>query len=133
MSRVLETGQKLPDLVVTPSALQLFRYSAVTWNAHRVHYDEAWAKHEGHGGLLVHSHLHAANALRAVTEGLGSDWRLTHVAYRIVRPSTAGRTLTARAEVTGVSDDGCAVDLRLVELDDSGLPCLEGTARAVRR
>ena len=132
MSAVFKAGQKLPDLVLVPSALQLFRYSAVTWNAHRVHYDEAWAKHEGHAGLLVHSHLHAANALRAVTEGLGPDWRLTHVAYRIIRPSTAGRTLTATAEVIGVSEDGCELDLRLVELDDGGQPCLEGTARAVR-
>jgi len=126
-------GQKLPDLVVAPTALQLFRYSAVTWNAHRVHYDEGWAKHEGHAGLLVHSHLHAANALRAVTEGLGPDWRLVHVSYRIVRPSTAGRTLRATAEVTGVSDDGGELELRLVEYDDGDMPCLEGTARAARR
>lgn len=133
MSVAFKVGQKLPDLVLVPSALQLFRYSAVTWNAHRVHYDEAWAKHEGHAGLLVHSHLHAANALRAVTAGLGPDWRIAHVAYRIIRPSTAGRTLTATAEVTGVSADERQLDLRLVELNDSGQPCLEGTARAVRR
>lgn len=133
MSAVFQPGQRLPDLVIAPTALQLFRYSAVTWNAHRVHYDEAWAKHEGHGGLLVHSHLHAANALRAVTGGLGPDWRLAHFSYRIVRPSTAGRVLRATAEVTSVSDDGNELQLRLIEYDDGDMPCLEGTARAVRR
>lgn len=133
MSAGFQIGQKLPDLVVAPSALQLFRYSAVTWNAHRVHYDEAWAKHEGHEGLLVHSHLHAANALRAATDGLGPDWRIAHVSYRIVRPSTAGRTLRATAQVSSVSDDGRELELRLVEYDDGDRPCLEGTARAVRQ
>lgn len=116
-----------------PTALQLFRYSAVTWNAHRVHYDQAWAAHEGHAGLLVHSHLHAANALRVLTDGLDPDWRIAKVAYRIVRPSAVDRPLTASAEVSHRSDDGNELQFALAERDDAGEICLEGSATVVRR
>ena len=131
MSGAYAIGDRLPDVVMTPTPLQLFRYSAVTWNAHRVHYDQGWAAHEGHSGLLVHSHLHAANALRAVTVGLGPDWRIARASYRIVRPAVAGDTLTATAVITAVDSD--ALTLALRELRTDGEACLEGEAVAVRR
>ncbi len=36
------------------SQIDLFRFSALTMNGHRIHYDPAYAASEGHGGLLVH-------------------------------------------------------------------------------
>ncbi len=129
----LRVGDRLPEIVMTPTPIQLFRYSAVTWNSHRIHFDRDWAAHEGHAGLLVHSHLHAANALRALTQGLGTDWRITKVAYRIVRPAAVGTPLTATAEVTAIRDEGRTVDFALREQDPGGAACLEGTATLVRR
>jgi hydroxyacyl-ACP dehydratase HTD2-like protein with hotdog domain len=39
-------------------AVLLFRYSAVTFNAHRIHYDRPYAmKVEGYPGLVVHGPL----------------------------------------------------------------------------
>src|SRR3546814_17257187 len=69
----MNVGDRLPDIELHPSVTQLFRFSAVTWNSHRIHYDIEWARHEGHKGVLVHSHLHAATALRPLTDGLGPD------------------------------------------------------------
>ncbi len=44
--------------VVTPTEVLLFRYSALTFNGHRIHYDREYAKNiEGHGGLVVHGPL----------------------------------------------------------------------------
>jgi 3-methylfumaryl-CoA hydratase len=46
----------------------LFRFSALTYNAHRIHYDRAWAAFEGYDGLVVHGPLQAllmAEAARA--------------------------------------------------------------------
>ncbi len=46
---------------VTPSEVQLFRYSAVTFNGHRIHYDRTYARNvEGYDGLVVHGPLTAA-------------------------------------------------------------------------
>ena len=71
MSINFEVSDTLEPLKHTATALQLFRYSAVTWNPHRIHFDEPYAREEGHRGLALHSHLRAALALRCVTEGLG--------------------------------------------------------------
>jgi 3-methylfumaryl-CoA hydratase len=40
---------------VTPDAVQLFRYSALTFNGHRIHYDRDYARDvESYPGLVVH-------------------------------------------------------------------------------
>ncbi len=118
---------------MTPTALQLFRFSAVTWNMHRIHYDREWAAHEGHAGLLVHSHLHAANALRCVTDGLGSEWEVFRFQYRVVRPATEGTTLSVEAIVIEASSDGNDLSLAIREYDGDGNDCLTGTVQARRR
>ena len=73
MSVNFEVGDVLPPLKHTATPFQLFRYSAVTWNPHRIHFDEPYAREEGHAGVALHSHLRAALALRCVTEGLGPE------------------------------------------------------------
>ena len=43
---------------VTPDPVLLFRYSALTFNAHRIHYDRDYARDvEGYAGLVVHGPL----------------------------------------------------------------------------
>lgn len=44
--------------LVTPDAVLLFRFSALTFNSHRIHYDRTWAMEaEGYPGLVVHGPL----------------------------------------------------------------------------
>jgi len=43
---------------VTPDPVLLFRFSALTFNSHRIHYDYPWATEvEGYPGLVVHGPL----------------------------------------------------------------------------
>ncbi|KIN71214.1 HTD2 family dehydratase [Sulfitobacter guttiformis] len=43
---------------VHPTEVMLFRYSALTFNGHRIHYDRDYARNvEGHAGLVVHGPL----------------------------------------------------------------------------
>jgi 3-methylfumaryl-CoA hydratase len=43
---------------ITPDPVLLFRYSALTFNSHRIHYDHQWATGtEGYPGLVVHGPL----------------------------------------------------------------------------
>jgi len=43
---------------VTPEPVLLFRFSALTFNSHRIHYDRPWAMQvEGYPGLVVHGPL----------------------------------------------------------------------------
>jgi len=43
---------------ITPDPVVLFRFSALTFNSHRIHYDRSWASEvEGYPGLVVHGPL----------------------------------------------------------------------------
>ncbi|MBB6181921.1 MaoC family dehydratase N-terminal domain-containing protein [Pseudorhizobium flavum] len=55
--------------VVTPGAPLLFRYSALTFNGHRIHYDRAYARDvELYPGLVVHGPLQATLLLHFAAE-----------------------------------------------------------------
>lgn len=122
-------GDRIPPMTVQPTALQLFRYSAATWNAHKIHYDAAYAAEEGHPGILVHSHLHAAFLARACTQWAG-PLSLRTMSYRIVRPATPADRLTVTGTVVSREVDGDEVRLvvDLVESNADGEPCATGTA-----
>ena len=47
------------DWLVEVNPVLLFRFSALTYNAHRIHYDRDYARAEGYPGLLVHGPLQA--------------------------------------------------------------------------
>jgi hydroxyacyl-ACP dehydratase HTD2-like protein with hotdog domain len=126
MSNTFQVGDQLPPLKHTATALQLFRYSAVTWNPHRIHFDEAYAREEGHAGIALHSHLRAALALRCVTEGLDDEWRVAKVTYRLRKPVYAPADLAYTARVTAA--DGDTMTLELIEQHPSGDVGFEGTA-----
>lgn len=52
-------------VVVEPSAALLFRYSALTFNGHRIHYDNPYVRNEeGYPGLIVHGPLQATQLVQ---------------------------------------------------------------------
>ena len=55
--------------IIQPSAALLFRYSALTFNAHRIHYDLDYARAvEGYPGLIVHGPLIATLLAQLVAD-----------------------------------------------------------------
>jgi 3-methylfumaryl-CoA hydratase len=55
--------------VVDPTPVLLFRYSALTFNGHRIHYDRNYcAQAEGYPGLVVHGPLQATLLMELATE-----------------------------------------------------------------
>lgn len=116
----LATGAALPEgdwqEPVTPSPTLLFRYSAVTFNGHRIHYDWPYVTEtEGYPGLVVHGPLIATLNLRAFCRA-NPQARLRGFAYRGVRPLIAPqnfvvggrRTGTGEAELWAGNGDGIA-------------------------
>lgn len=71
---------------IHPDPVLLFRYSALTFNAHRIHYDQPYAtQEEGYPGLVVHGPLIATlllDAFRAAHPGV----RVMRFAFRAVGP-----------------------------------------------
>jgi 3-methylfumaryl-CoA hydratase len=109
---------------LSPDAALLFRFSALTYNAHRIHYDQPYATGvEGYPGLVVHGPLLALLALelprRNRPEAPVAEFR-----YRLRRPAFAGTELRSWSEPAG--SDGW---LELATGPVGGPPSLTGTAR----
>ncbi|TDF83882.1 MaoC family dehydratase N-terminal domain-containing protein [Pseudomonas sp. H9] len=84
-----------------PSPVALFRYSAVTFNAHRIHYDEPYATAvEGYPGLVVQGPLIATLTVAAFCRA-HPDARLRHFAYRGLRPLIAPHAFEVGGRITG--------------------------------
>jgi 3-methylfumaryl-CoA hydratase len=84
--------------VVHPDPVWLFRYSALTFNGHRIHYDRAYAtEREGYAGLVVHGPLMATLLLDLVRHE-GGQPAPGAFAFRAQRPvlDTAPFTLHGR-------------------------------------
>lgn len=70
---------------VTPTLLA--RYSALTYNAHRIHYDRDFARDvEGYPGLLVHGPLQALAMAEAARRLAGRGWQPVTFGYRLLSP-----------------------------------------------
>lgn len=78
---------------LTPDARLLFRYSALTFNTHRIHYDAPYAEQtERYRGLVVHGPLTASLLLQLAAQELGAN-RLRSFAFRGLSPAIAGEPL----------------------------------------
>lgn len=78
---------------VEPDAALLFRYSALTFNSHRIHYDRPYATgEEGYRGLVVHGPLTATLLLDLARRQLG-DNVLERFAFRGLSPAVADEPL----------------------------------------
>ena len=71
---------------ITPDDVLLFRYSALTFNGHRIHYDRRYVTEvEGYPGLIVHGPL-IATLLVDLLRRQWPDARLASFEFRAVRP-----------------------------------------------
>jgi 3-methylfumaryl-CoA hydratase len=107
-----------------PDDVLLFRYSALTFNGHRIHYDRRYATEvEGYPGLVVHGPLVATLLLDLVrTHRPEAD--IEAFEFRAVRPLFD----IAPFVVCGEPADG-GRGLRLWARDAQGLLAMEATAR----
>ena len=90
---VFDAGEWDAHRLIVPDERLLFRYSALTFNSHRIHYDAPYARDvERYRGLVVHGPLTASLLLQLAASELG-DNRLRHFAFRGVSPAIAGEAL----------------------------------------
>lgn len=79
--------------LLQPSEALLFRYSALTFNSHRIHYDLPYAvKDEGYRGLVVHGPLTATLLLDLAQRRFG-DNGVRRFAFRGTSPAICGEDL----------------------------------------
>lgn len=107
-------GEEWSSFNFVPDSRHLFRYSAITFNSHRVHYDRSWATEtEDLPDLLVHGPLTRNLLLDAVTGGHSS---LRPISFKFIAtaPLFVDRAITVavrsiemnRTEVVALNDVG---------------------------
>ena len=83
----VETGEADERRALRVSEVTLFRYSAVTFNGHRIHYDPDYCRDEGYPGLVVHGPLLATRLAGFAEEHLGG---LRSFSFRATSPLFLG-------------------------------------------
>jgi len=99
----------------------LFRYSALTFNGHRIHYDRDYVtKVEGYPGLIFHGPLQAAFIVELAAKLHGGAAPKKFV-YRGVQPLFEGSEFSVNANETGAG-------MELWTANSAGQPTMKGTA-----
>jgi 3-methylfumaryl-CoA hydratase len=99
----------------------LFRYSALTFNGHRIHYDRDYVtKVEGYPGLIFHGPLQAAFIVELAAKLRGGR-PPRKLSYRGLQPLFEGSEFSVNA-----NDNGSAIELWTANSD--GQPTMKGTA-----
>ncbi len=79
----------------------LFRLSALTYNTHRIHYDQPYATGvEGYPGLVVHGPL-LALLLLELPRRFAPERTVAGFDYRLRRPAFGGVPIVARGAESG--------------------------------
>ena len=124
-SSLVTPEQPLWQRQVVPDAVLLFRYSALTFNSHRIHYDRPYVTQvEACPGLVVHGPLIAALLVNLVRRH--SQRPLKNFAFKALRPSfecADARALTLRAQITGDSS------MHLWAQDHEGFVVMQASAQ----
>ena len=118
-------GRAVWKKVVTPDPVMLFRYSALTFNGHRIHYDQPYVTGtEGYPGLVMNGGLTTLLVFELARANAGCALR--HIASRNVKPLFVDRAITLCGEP---SADGRSA--KLWAEDDTGAVALSATAEFV--
>lgn len=108
---------------ILPDSRLLFRYSALTFNTHRIHYDLPYARDvERYRNLVVHGPLMASLLLQLAARELG-DNKLTSFNFRAVSPAMVDEPLNLAMRRT---DEG----FELGTFASDGRQCVRASATA---
>ena len=117
------------------SVVTLFRFSALTFNGHRIHYDKPWCQNvEGHRDCVVHGPLNLVNMLdfwrdREVEKNRELDLEAQfpeEITYRATSPLYAGEPYSVILD----ADDGNKGKTDVKVVSDDGTVCMKGSIQA---
>lgn len=109
------------------SPVALFRFSALTFNAHMIHYSESWTRGvEGHPGLVVHGPLNLICMMDYFRDVHGKEAR--EMSYRAFAPLYAGDEYVIRtASMEDNNEGGKAWEIVVAKGEKI---CMKGTILA---
>ena len=96
---------------IEPTLVDLFRFSAATWNTHRIHFDAECARGEGFADVVLQAHLHGTYMLQSFLAWAGPGTRVTSYSWRNRVPVSPGQKLAIFGRQTSSKDQDGVVTL----------------------
>ncbi|KAH7305932.1 hypothetical protein B0I35DRAFT_483681 [Stachybotrys elegans] len=113
------------------SPVGLFRFSALTFNGHKIHYNPDWTRTvEGHPGVVVHGPLNLINMLDYWRDIHGEQADLSDITYRAMAPIYAGEEYDIRT--AGVEEVGDQQTYTIL-VEKQGNVCMKAEIGAMKR
>lgn len=114
-------------VVLECDLVRVLRFGSATHNAHRIHYDDAYARTEGLDGPVVMAQLVGTLFHRAAATVAGRTGRVQRVGWQNRAPAPVGAVLTVTGR-TGAADDDGTIAIDLEARTDTGVLCAVGRA-----
>jgi hydroxyacyl-ACP dehydratase HTD2-like protein with hotdog domain len=102
----VQEGDELPALVKHPSPMQLFMFSASTWNRHLIHYSTEFAIGDGLKNVAVHRALIGGFLAQMLSEWLGPAGAIKSISWSVRGSAAIDKPLTLRGKVVEKRRDG---------------------------
>ena len=111
----VEVGYEIPSLAKVPSNMQLFMFSAITWNRHRIHYDADFARdHDKLPNIVTHRALLGNFLTQMLSDWLQENGKIKRMEWSVRGSAFPGDRLTCRGKVGGIRREG---DENIVECE----------------
>ena len=125
----ISPGDTLPGRDYKPDNVQLFLYNAAIWNAHRIHYDHAYATEvEGYSGLVIAGPMIGDWLTQCVLDWLGDDGQLASIEYSNRKAAYIGETLNTGGKVISCDLQKNEVELEVTIKNEAGEVIAPGVA-----
>ncbi|RGP80972.1 mesaconyl-c4 hydratase [Fusarium longipes] len=121
------------SISLKPSPIHLFHFSALSFNAHSIHFDPQFAREvDGHRSLLVHGPFTLALMLRILNDQVGSSASVHKLSYRNYAPLYVNESMSINVRKVSKNE---GVDGRWdvwIEGPEGGM-AVKGTAEVVNK
>jgi len=126
----IKIGDEVPSITKKPTYMQLFMFSAVTWNRHLIHYNTEYAHHDGLEDVAVHRALLGNFLAQMMTDWLGENGKLCKIEWNVRSSAKPGDSLVTFGTVIAknIVDDKKMLDCDIRIENESGTLIAPGKA-----
>jgi hydroxyacyl-ACP dehydratase HTD2-like protein with hotdog domain len=110
----IREDDEIKTLTKKPTPMQLFMFSAVTWNRHLIHYNKEFAKSDGLKEVATHRALLGNFLAQMLSDWIGENGRVSKIEWNVRGGAFPGDVLTCKGKVLRKDSEG---DKKTVECE----------------
>lgn len=108
-------SEVIPELVVTPTTTDIFCFSAITWNRHKIHFDKEAAVAEGHANIVVQRALLGNYFALLLDQWLGQHGAVRKLSWKVLSSALPGKPLRCLGKATIEDNTAARCEMSIVD------------------